>query len=300
MRRHLIGLCAGIIACGAANGRQTSSPVFDGKRAYEHVRELVAIGPRPAGSAAADRTRTYITLHLKSLGLVAEEQPFTGETPIGPIRMINLRAVLAATSGTTTGPRLIIAGHYDTKLFKEFPFVGANDGGSSTAVLLELASALKDRRFALPIELLFFDGEESVIEWKDLDHTYGSRYYVDQARKTEGLKDIRALVLVDMVGDRDLKILREPGSTAWLTDTIWNTAKRLKRTEFVDEPFPVEDDHVPFLQAGVPAVDLIDLDYPAWHTAEDTLDKVAPQSLQAVGDVLLAALPDLMNRLGKQ
>ena len=296
MRRHLILLCAGAIACGATGLQQTTAPKFDGARAFAHVREQVNIGPRPAGSTGAERTRAYITAHLKSLGIATEEQRFEAATPVGKIRMVNLRAMLPGTSGTA-GPRLIIASHYDTKLFKEFPFVGANDGGSSTAVLLELATALKDHKFALPIELLFFDGEESVIEWKNDDHTYGSRYYVDAARKSGGLKDIRALVLVDMVGDRDLRIQREPGSTEWLTDLIWAAAKRIGRKEFIDDLFAVEDDHVPFLRAGVPAVDLIDLDYPAWHTADDTLDKVAPESLQAVGDVILAALPDLIEKL---
>jgi Zn-dependent M28 family amino/carboxypeptidase len=288
-------LSAAAIACGAISLQQTP-PRFDGAQAFGHVREQVAIGPRPAGSTGAERTRAYITAHLKSLGITTEEQPFDASTPAGKIRMVNLRATLPGTAGTT-GPRLIIASHYDTKLFKGFPFVGANDGGSSTAVLLELATALKDRKFALPIELLFFDGEEAVIEWKNDDHTYGSRYYVDAARKSGGLKDIRALVLVDMVGDRDLRIQREPGSTEWLTDLIWGAAKRIGRKEFVDDLFAVEDDHVPFLRAGVPAVDLIDLDYPAWHTADDTLDQIAPESLQAVGDVILAALPDLMEKL---
>ena len=295
--RHLVLLSAGAIACGAS-GLQQAPPRFDGARAFAHVREQVAIGPRPAASPGAQRTREYITAHLKNLGISTEEQAFEAQTPIGKVRMVNLRATLPGESGSG-GPRLIIASHYDTKLFKDFPFLGANDGASSTAVLLELATALKDRRFALPIELLFLDGEEAVIEWKNEDHTYGSRHYVDTARKSGTLKDIRALVLVDMVGDRDLRIQREPRSTVWLTDIIWTAAKRIGRNQFVDDEFEVEDDHIPFLRAGVPAVDLIDLDYPAWHTADDTLDQVAPESLQAVGDVLIAALPDLMGRLGK-
>ena len=131
------------------------------------------------------------------------------------------------------------------------------------------------------------------------DHTYGSRYYVDAARKAGTLAQIRALVLVDMIGDRDLRISRESNSTPWLTDVIWATAKRLKRPEFVDRETAIEDDHLPFLEAGVQAVDLIDLDYPAWHTAGDTLDKVSGQSLQVVGDVLLAALPEIEKRLVK-
>jgi hypothetical protein len=296
MRRHLILLCAGAIACGAS-GVQKAPAAFDGARAYDHVRELIAIGPRPAGSPGIERARTYIVSHLKALGIAPEEQAFEADTPLGRTRMVNLRATVPGLSGTG-GPRLLIAGHYDTKVFREFVFVGANDGGSSTAFVLELARVLKDRRFALPIELVFFDGEEAVVDWNQgQDHTYGSRHYVEAARKDGSLKDIRALVLVDMIGDRDLRIKRESNSSPWLTDIIWDAARRLKRPEFVDESTPIEDDHVPFLQAGVPAVDIIDLEYPAWHTAEDTLDKVSAESLQAVGDVLLAALPDLMDRL---
>jgi Zn-dependent M28 family amino/carboxypeptidase len=191
----------------------------------------------------------------------------------------------------------VFAGHYDTKLFREFPFVGANDGGSSAAFLIELARVLKARRNAMPIELLFLDGEEAAVEWQlDNDHTYGSRYYVEAARKDGSLGRIAALVLVDMIGDRDLRIMRESNSTRALTDIIWGAAKRLKRPEFVDQATPIEDDHLEFLKAGVPAVDIIDLDYPAWHTREDTLDKVAAGSLQAVGDVIMAALPDLERR----
>jgi Iap family predicted aminopeptidase len=150
----------------------------------------------------------------------------------------------------------------------------------------------------VPIELLFLDGEESTGQWQGLDHTYGSRHYVDAAGKAGTLGDIRAFVLVDMIGDRNLAIKREANSTPYLTDIIWDAARRLNRPEFVAESTPVEDDHLEFLAAGVPSVDIIDLDYPDatarfWHTEHDTLDKVAAGSLQAVGDVLLAALPAL-------
>ena len=138
------------------------------------------------------------------------------------------------------------------------------------------------------------------MEWQGTDHTYGSRYYVDAARRAGTLSQIRALVLVDMIGDRDLGISREASSTRWLTDIIWRAAKRLERREFLDRETPIEDDHLRFLEAGVPAVDIIDLDYPAWHTADDTLDKVSANSLQVVGDVLLAALPEIEKRLLKR
>jgi len=295
------GLCRGgllaavALACTAA--QNPPSPTFDGVRALDHVKQLVAIGPRVAGSGGIERARAYIAKQMTALGLQTREQAFMANTPLGPVKMVNLRVTLpgAAASG-----RLIVAGHYDTKLFQDAVFVGANDGGSSAAFLIEMARVLKDRKNALPIELLFFDGEEAVIEWqRNNDHTYGSQYYVDAARQDGTLKDIRALILVDMIGDRDLRILREPRSTRWLTDVIWAAAKRIKRPEFVDENFEVEDDHIPFLEAGVQAVDLIDLDYRDWHRPSDTIDKLSAKSLQAVGDVLLAALPDIEKRLLK-
>ena len=131
-----------------------------------------------------------------------------------------------------------------------------------------------------------------MVEWTGNDHTYGSRHYVDAAKKEGTLDPIAAFFLVDMIGDRDLRILRESNSTRELTDLVWTAARRLKRPEFVDEEIAIEDDHLEFLRAGVPSVDIIDLDYPAWHNEQDTMDKLSPASLQAVGDVLLAALAD--------
>jgi hypothetical protein len=289
-------LTAAALACTAA--QNTPVPPFDGARALEHVKQLVAIGPRVAGSGGAERARAYIAKQMTMLGLQVREQAFMAKTPLGPVKMVNLRVALP---GEAASGRLLLGGHYDTKMFQDAVFVGANDGGSSAAFLIEMARVLKDRKNALPIELVFFDGEEAVIEWhKDNDHTYGSQYYVDAARQNGTLKDIRALILVDMIGDRDLRILREPRSTRWLTDVIWAAAKRIKRPEFVDQEFAVEDDHIPFLEAGVQAVDLIDLDYADWHRPSDTIDKLSAKSLQAVGDVLLAALPEIEKRLTKQ
>ena len=292
--RHRLSRAALLLPAALACAVTQTTTSFDGAKAFEHARQLVDIGPRVAGTDGARAARAYIAKEMDALGLKAIEQPFEAKTPLGMVKMANVRVTLpgAAPSG-----RLIIAGHYDTKLFKEFRFVGANDGGSSAAFLIEMARVLKDRKNALPIELLFFDGEEAVIDWKANDHTYGSRYYVDAARNDGTLKNIRALILVDMIGDRDLRILREPRSTRWLTDTIWSAARKLKRPEFVDQDFEVEDDHIPFLEAGVQAIDLIDLDYPHWHEAGDTLDKISPQALQVVGDVLLAALPEIEKKL---
>jgi hypothetical protein len=285
------------LACVVAERAQPSTPTFDGKRAFDHIRKLVEIGPRVAGTPGAQQTREYIAAQLKTLGLSAREQAFEAATPLGTVKMVNLQVMLPGLD--PRGGRVIIAGHYDTKLFREFRFVGANDAGSSTAFLLEIARVLASRKNALPIELLFLDGEEAVVEWEGNDHTYGSQYYVDSARKDGTLKEIRALILVDMIGDRDLRVLRESNSTPWLTDIIWAAARKLGRKQFVDGETVIEDDHIPFLKAGVLAVDIIDLDYPAWHTEGDTLDKVSADSLQTVGDVLMAAFPDIEKALLK-
>jgi glutaminyl-peptide cyclotransferase len=271
------------------------APRFDSSRAYEDMRQMVAIGPRPAGSPALAKTRDYIRKELTAAGLTPEELPFDAQTPLGVVHMVNIRATLPGEAKDRG--RLVIGGHYDTKLVREFPFVGASDGGSSAAFLLEFARALKGRVNALPIELLFLDGEEAVVEWHGQDHTYGSRRYVQDAQRARTIRDIRAFILVDMIGDRELNIRREQNSTPWLTDAIWSAAKRLNRPQFLDESTPIEDDHLEFLQAGIPSVDIIDLDYPAWHREEDRLDHVAAASLQAVGDVLIAALPAIETRL---
>jgi glutaminyl-peptide cyclotransferase len=286
-----------VLAVSLACGQAQAPPSFDGERALDHVRQLVAIGPRVAGSEGAQKARDYIGAQIRAHGLEASEQAFEAATPLGPAKMVNLRVLLPGPPGRG---RLIIGGHYDTKLFRDIRFVGANDGGSSTAFLIELARVLKHRKNPLPIELLFLDGEEAVVEWSERDSTYGSRHYVDAAAADGTLKEIRAFVLVDMIGDRDLRVLRESNSTPWLTDIVWAAARRLKRPAFADEEIAIEDDHLPFLRAGVPAVDIIDLDYPAWHTADDTADKVSAASMQTVADVLLAALPAIEQRLLRQ
>ena len=272
---------------------------FDGDRAFAHVRRIVEIGPRPAGSPGLQKTRDYIKAQMKAIGLDVREQAFEAKTPIGPVQMVNLVATVPGASNTG---RLIIAGHYDTKLFEDLTFVGANDAGSSTAFLIEFARVLKDRKNALPIEILFLDGEEAFGAW-ETGNTFGSRHYVLEASQSAAsLEQIKAMILVDMIADRQLTFKRDENSTPWLTDIIWSAARKLDRPEFSQDTTYVEDDHLPFIRAGIPAVDIIDLEYPDatmrfWHTAEDTLDKVSPHGLQVVGDVLLEALPGIELRI---
>ena len=292
-------LAAGVAGCSAqvapSKSAPAPAPAFDGARAFRDLRAMVDIGPRPAGSPAIQKTRDYIKQELVKAGLQPEEQAFDAQTPLGVVHMVNIRATLP---GAGANGRIVIGGHYDTKLFKDIRFVGASDAASSAAFLLEAARTLKGRSNALPIELLFLDGEEAVVEWQGQDHTYGSRYYVEQLKKAGTVKDVKAFILVDMIGDKSLDIHREQYSTPWLTDAVWSAAKRLHRPEFFDDVAPVEDDHLEFLDAGIPSVDLIDLmNYPPWHKASDDLSQVSAASLQAVGDVVLAALPAIEARV---
>ena len=293
--RPLILALVGLLASAAVSAQAPTA--FDSSKAWEHLRQQVAIGPRPSGSAGNLKNREYITKTLAAIGLKTVAQAWEAMTPLGPIKMVNLIATIPGRRPE----RIILASHFDTKLFREFRFVGASDGASSTATLLELARVLKARpQLPFTIELLFLDGEEATGEWREPDHTYGSRHYVEVARQTGTLKSLKAMILLDMVGDRQLNIRRESTSTPWLTDIIWNTARRLgHQASFISESMAVEDDHMHFLKAGIPSVDIIDLDYPAWHTAQDTLDAVSARSLQIVGDVVVAALPEIEQRLLK-
>ena len=295
MCRSLLGrIVLGVVL--AATVASAQAPAFDSTKAWEHVRQQLAIGPRPSGSPGNVKTRQYITAQLTALGIKTTEQPFEGKTPIGPIKMANIIGTIPGKSAD----RIILASHFDTKLFREVRFVGASDGASSTGALIELARVLKMRKdLPFSIELLFLDGEEAVIEWAGTDNTYGSRHYVEAARQSGTLKSIRALILLDMIGDRDLTIRRESNSTRWLTDIVWATARKLGHHQFMDEETTVEDDHLPFVRAGVPSLDIIDLDYPQWHTPQDTIDAISARSIQIVGDVVVAALPQIESQLLK-
>jgi len=278
-----------------AQGQRQAALTFDSALAYEHLRRQVGFGPRPAGSSALAQCRQYILAQLETAGIAVREEAFDAPTPLGQVRMINL----VATIPGRRPERIALATHYDTKLFRELRFVGASDGASSTAAVLELGRVLKGRQNEFTIDLLFFDGEEAVVDWyRSNDNTYGSRRYVEAARAAGTLGGLKALILLDMIGDRNLTIRRDSNSTPWLTDAVWASAARLgHRPSFLSEDTTIDDDHMPFVRAGIPSVDIIDLDYPAWHTAQDDLDHVSARSLQIVGEVVLDALPQIERHL---
>lgn len=269
---------------------------FDGQRAYRHVADLVAIGPRSAGTEGGRRAQEYIVRQLEGFGCTVEQASFRASTPVGMVEMKNIIAKVPGTSPDI----LLFTTHYDTKRMANF--VGADDGGSSSGVMLELARSVCRRRNALTVWIAFFDGEEAFNrDWADPDNTYGSRELAARMALSGELGRVRAMVLADLVGNRRLRLKRESQSTPWLTDLVWSTAEGLGYGGvFVSETQTALDDHVPFLRRGVAAVDIIDLDHPQddgyWHEVSDTLDKVSARSLAVVGHVLIETLPQLENR----
>lgn len=281
---------------------------FNGERAMDHVRKQVDIGPRISGSPELEKTREYIAGLLKSYGLNVKTDEFNASTPIGEKEMVNITAELPGESKDV----IIIASHYETKFFKDMLFVGANDPASSVATVLELARVLATGRHKpkMTYWLVFFDGEEAFCrDWDECskpgapDNTYGSRYYVSQLQKQNELPRVRAMVLLDLMGYKNLELGRDTLSTRWLQDIIWKTGRELGHKKiFVDREEGVGgDDHEPFLEAGVDAVDLIQLNgYPHWHRADDTIDKVSARSMKIVGDTVLASLPRIEQYLLKR
>jgi hypothetical protein len=294
---------SGSSAAPVSSGQGTPVPAgpaaqFNGERAMKYTREVVAFGPRPAGSPAHGKLESYLLTQLA--GLATEADAFTAATPLGPRPMRNF---IVRLPGSRPGV-IVVCGHYDTKLLPGF--VGANDGGSSTGLLLELARELKlqmkdGRLDGYSVWLVFLDGEEAFGEWTATDSLYGSRHLAARWQADGTLKNLKALLLVDMIGDADLDILRDLNSTAWLAQLVFDAAQRLGyQSHFYAGRTAVEDDHMPFAQRGVPVVDLIDFNYgynnAYWHTKNDTLDKLSPRSFTIVGSVVLESLRLLNQR----
>jgi glutaminyl-peptide cyclotransferase len=264
-------------------------PAFDEQRAWQYTKDVVAFGPRPIGSENHKKLEQYILDHLKGDDVVADT--FMADTPAG---QLPVRNIIARYPGTKDGI-IIIGGHYDTVYsLRNAGFVGANDGGSSTAVLLELANQLRSKkRDGYTIWLLWTDGEEAIKQWESgVDSVYGVRYLAKQWQKDGTLKAIKAFLLADMIGDADLNIDRDLDSTPWLEDVVYRAATQLGyQSHFFARQIPMDDDHTPLMQLGVPCADLIDFDYGYgnvfWHTPQDTLDKLSPKSIAIVGEVIL-------------
>src|SRR6266550_282357 len=267
---------------------------FSGEKAMEHVQRLVDLGPRPPASEAIEKSRAYIEKQLEGWGWKVTRQVFSDDTPRGKIAFVNLTAEFRE-GGAKTKDRssFLLCSHYDTKWFETIRFVGANDGGSSTGLLLELARVLAQHpSFARNVELVFFDGEEAYENFSETDGLYGSRYFARQLQ-SEGAKQFRGGILFDMIGDRSLGITLPADSPAAMARDVFAAAEVLKlRKYFSYLDRNLIDDHAPLNAIGIPTIDIIDFDYSWWHTAGDTMDKISAQSLQIVGSVALYYLAE--------
>jgi len=271
---------------------------FDGKKAFAQVAKQVSFGPRPAGSKAIAQLQDYLQSELKSYGCTVETDNFSADTPAGRLPMKNILVKIPGEK-----PGIILLGtHYDTKRLENF--VGADDAGSSTAVMLELARLLCQKHSKYAVWIAFFDAEEAVNwEWKDPDNCYGSRQMAARMAASGDLPKVKAFLLADIVGGRKPHFKRESYSTKWLVDLVWDAAKKLGYSNiFVNDPSQVEDDHQSFLRRNVPSVDVIDLDNGPdgdvyyWHTPQDSLDKISAKTLGIVGHVFLESVKQLQSR----
>lgn len=315
-RRFVITVIAVVMVAGlvsappssAQNAKNAAALAFDGERALMYTRDVVAFGPRPARSAALEQTRQYIEAALEGQGHTVRRDEFVAKTPVGEIPMANLIAVVPAADGAPDGPAIILAGHYDTLISDGFDFVGANDGGSSTGILLEFGRVLAEHAPPLPVWLVFFDGEEAMVAWSETDSRYGSHHMAARMEAAGELDQIGAMILVDMIGDADLSFSKDDNGAAWLNDIVWETAAEIgySRVFASGDPQLMEDDHLPFIRHGrnVAAIDLIDFDYGPgnrnWHSPFDTMDKLGAGSFQAIGETVLTALPRVAERILNQ
>jgi hypothetical protein len=271
---------------------------FDGKRAFDAVAKQVSFGPRPSGSPAIAQLQDYLLSELKSYGCAADVDSFSSDTPAGRIAMKNILVKIPGDK-----PGIILLGtHYDTKRLPNF--VGADDAGSSTAVMLELARLLCHGNGRYAVWIAFFDGEEAVREqWEDPDNCYGSREMAARFALGGDLPKIKAFLLADLVGTKTPHFKRESYSTKALVDQVWAIAKKLGYGDiFIDQAAPIEDDHQSFLKRHVPSVDVIDLDngpsgdVSYWHTPQDSLDKISPRTLAITGHVFLESVKQLQSK----
>jgi glutaminyl-peptide cyclotransferase len=266
-------------------------PQIDAKRAFEYTREVTAFGERYMGNENHKKLEHYILDHLK--GDQVEDDAFTADTVEGKFPVRN---IIDRFPGRKDGI-VAILGHYDTNYpLRNTGYVGANDGGSSTAILLEFANQLRGKpRDGYSVWLVWTDGEEAVKSWSDTDSDYGSRHLAEKWEKDGTLKKIKALIVVDMIADADLDIQRNTKGAPWLLDLIYQAAERGGyQSHFYALQGAIEDDHIPFFNRGVPCADVIDLDYGYnnvfHHTPQDTMDKLSPKSMEIVGNTILETI----------
>ena len=294
-RQHSTGLrilksaVVGLLLCSSLAVQSQSH--FSGAKALEYARQFAAIGPRWPTGPGHLKAEQFLRSHFQHDQL--EEDTFTADTPIGPVAMRNF---IVRFPGKKDGA-IVLASHYETNYWlKNINFVGANDGASTTGLLLAIADQLRGKTLdGHSVWLVFFDGEEAIQKWSDSDSTYGSRHLAAKWGRDGTLSKIKAFILADMIGDKNLDIQRETKSTDWLVAVVRQAAKKFgDERYFFQRDEAVEDDHLPFVERGIPSIDVIDLDYGPnnayHHTAQDTMDKISAASLTIDGDVFMETI----------
>jgi glutaminyl-peptide cyclotransferase len=296
-RLRPLALLVGFCFAAAGIGLAQTLPKFNGDKALTYTREFVATGPRWVGSPGHAKAQAFLEHQFAKDDLIKDT--FTASTPAGTMTMTNY---IVKFPGTKDGI-IVLGSHYDTNYpLKDTGYVGANDGGSSTGLLIELANSFRGKKLdGYSVWLVFFDGEEAVKQWTDTDSAYGSRHLAAKWQADGTLKHIKAFLLADMIGDRDLNVDRDLSSTPWLLDLVGQAAAKYgDQSYFFGRRQEVGDDHTPFMQRSVPSADLIDFDYgyqnAFWHTPDDTMDKLSAKSLTIVGDVMLETIQMLNQR----
>jgi Zn-dependent M28 family amino/carboxypeptidase len=267
---------------------------FSGAAALTETRQATAFGERYSGSEENTKVRNWIVSQIRPLHGEISLDSFTGQTPAGPIPMTNVILTLPGTSGQA----IAVTGHFDTKHIAMVHFVGANDAGSSTGFLIEFARVISRMKHPDSIYVVFFDGEEDLVDWTATDSRYGSRHLAAKWAADGTLSKIKALINVDMIGDRQLDLANDDNSSPELRTLFAKIAAKQGNTKyFRTDRGAIDDDHKPFADLGVSVIDIIDLDYGPnnsyWHTAQDTMDKLSAHSFQVVGDVVVEAVQEL-------
>ncbi len=267
-------------------------PQFSGAKAMEWAEKIVAFGPRPSGSDALEKTRAYFEGELRKLGWETQRQTFQDTTPRGTLTFVNVRARFPGGDTWERTTPVVVASHYDTKFYKDITFVGANDGASGNAVMLEMARVLAaEPELARRMEFVFFDGEEATVDFTPLDGLHGSRHYAQWIRSLERARRPQRGLVLDMVGDKDLFVGMPPNSSSALRNLALQAAREAgAAAHFGTYQSEILDDHVPLMHAGLDMANFIDLQFPAWHTAGDTLDKISAESMGTVGKVAVLFL----------
>lgn len=286
---HLCNLL--FVFCATLSACKTNLSSDIGKKAYDWTGEIVAFGPRTSGSPEIQKIRDLIEKKITAMGLTMQKRPFVSRTPKGFVNMINLSFIVP---GTKHDEHFVLLAHYDSKIFTDRKFVGANDAASSVALLLALAQPIQKLELPFDVQIVFVDGEEAFVEWKFADSLYGSR---QMAQDIHGTK-VKGLIVADMIGDKNLSLIKSRGSDAKLLSYLEESLKEMNQSSKLETNWSyVMDDHTPFVEMGIPTLHLMDFTYggaaqpgPLWHTEKDNMENISADSLSIVGEAILRIL----------